>query len=113
MLIEAAKGGHTTVVQMLIDYPNSLVAGSALDAGLDTPPSSCPDTETRVPPPGSEVVAAPPTKMTSLRNGARKGVVTTSSAPLQFQNVGTKGVSDSGYDILEGSAGKHTKPVID
>ncbi len=24
MLIEAAKGGHTNVVQMLIDYPNSL-----------------------------------------------------------------------------------------
>ena len=30
MLIEAAKGGHTTVVQMLIDYPNSLVAPTAL-----------------------------------------------------------------------------------
>ena len=30
MLIEAAKGGHTTVVQMLIDYPNSLVATAAL-----------------------------------------------------------------------------------
>ena len=119
MLIEAAKGGHTTVVQMLIDYPNSLVAGPpALE--LDTPPCGPGDPETRVPPPGGEVVAAaPPTKMTSLRNGARKGVATTSSAPLQFQGGGgggPKGVSDSGYDILEGSAGKQTEtgsiPVI-
>ena len=31
MLIEAAKGGHTTVVQMLIDYPNSLVTPSVVE----------------------------------------------------------------------------------
>lgn len=26
MLIEASKGGHTAVVQLLLDYPNSLLA---------------------------------------------------------------------------------------
>ena len=31
MLIEAAKGGHTTVVQMLIDYPNSLVTPTVVE----------------------------------------------------------------------------------
>ena len=84
MLIEAAKGGHTTVEQMLIDYPNSLVttAGSVvqqqvqggavgpppggLDASLDgVPAASLPDHE-RVPPPGSEAIPLP-TKMSSLR----------------------------------------------
>ena len=84
MLIEAAKGGHTTVVQMLIDYPNSLVttAGSVvqqqvqggavgpppggLDASLEgVPAASLPDHE-RVPPPGSEAIPLP-TKMSSLR----------------------------------------------
>lgn len=28
MLIEAAKGGHTQVVQLLLDYPQSIVATS-------------------------------------------------------------------------------------
>ena len=33
MLIEAAKGGHTNVVTMLIDYPNSLVMAAAAASG--------------------------------------------------------------------------------
>ena len=32
MLIEAAKGGHTNVVQVLIDYPNSLVTTGIMEA---------------------------------------------------------------------------------
>ena len=31
MLIEDAKGGHTNVVTMLIDYPNSLVMAATND----------------------------------------------------------------------------------
>ena len=64
MLIEAAKGGHTTVVQMLIDYPNSLVVGAldpnavALDSGGHPPAALMPpETSERVPPPGGELVA--------------------------------------------------------
>ena len=35
MLIEAAKGGHTNVVTMLIDYPNSLnVMAAAPNDGM-------------------------------------------------------------------------------
>ena len=35
MLIEAAKGGHTNVVTMLIDYPNSLnVMAAAPNDGI-------------------------------------------------------------------------------
>lgn len=29
MLIEAAKGGHTSVVQLLLDYPHSIMMSSA------------------------------------------------------------------------------------
>ena len=31
MLIEAAKGGHTTVVQLLLDYPNSFGLSASFD----------------------------------------------------------------------------------
>lgn len=31
MLIEAAKGGHTSVVQLLLDYPHSIMINSSLD----------------------------------------------------------------------------------
>ena len=49
-------------LQMLIDYPNSLVAGGGAGMeGPSIPPASCPEVD-RVPPPGSEVVA-PPTKV--------------------------------------------------
>ncbi len=68
MLIEAAKGGHTTVIQMLIDYPNTLVAGSgaldpnavAPDGGGGLPPAAHalvppPEIAERMPPPGGEL----------------------------------------------------------
>lgn len=83
MLIEAAKGGHTTVVQMLIDYPNSLVTSGALDAAaLDAAAaaadgglmSSIDGGLERVPPPGSEAVPPPvagSTKVTKLRPSMR------------------------------------------
>ena len=88
MLIEAAKGGHTTVVQMLIDYPNSLVTSGALDAatleaaeaaaaaassgGTLQIGGSIVDGGERVPPPGSEATP-PPTKVTKLRTSMRGG----------------------------------------
>ncbi len=85
MLIEAAKGGHTTVVQMLIDYPNSLVTSGALDAAaLDAAAAAAADGGLmssidggleRVPPPGSEAVPPPvaggSTKVTKLRPSMR------------------------------------------
>lgn len=40
MLIEAAKGGHTTVVNLLLDWPNNLLSpASANLAQLSPPPS--------------------------------------------------------------------------
>ena len=59
MLIEAAKGGHTTVVQMLIDYPNSLVGTTSLEGSVvetQAPPPAPPILAEidRVPPPGSD-----------------------------------------------------------
>jgi len=129
MLIEAAKGGHTGVVQMLIDYPNSLVAGgvaAAVEAQQQTiterpHPLPISVVEERVPPPGSEVVA-PPTKVSGLRiaGGATRkgaGVPSNGGSNLQPNPAFVKGGStaalanvpnpapDSGYDILESKAG--------
>jgi len=104
MLIEAAKGGHTTVVQMLIDYPNSLVNPSVVDTGPPPAPAPpmAPETD-RVPPPGSEALTPPKSVM-------RKSlaVSSASAAPQPAKNgvqAGTvSGVlPDSGYDFLEGS----------
>uniref|UniRef100_A0A8C3CW29 Ankyrin repeat domain-containing protein 17 n=1 Tax=Cairina moschata TaxID=8855 RepID=A0A8C3CW29_CAIMO len=39
MLIEAAKGGHTSVVCYLLDYPNNLLSAPPPDATQLTPPS--------------------------------------------------------------------------
>lgn len=39
MLIEAAKGGHTSVVCYLLDYPNNLLAAPPPDVTQLTPPS--------------------------------------------------------------------------
>ena len=73
MLIEAAKGGHTNVVQVLIDYPNSLVTPGVVEAA----PANI-STEERIlqPEPGA-----------SKKSGSK-----TSSTG-----------SDAGYDFLEGS----------
>ena len=69
MLIEAAKGGHTMVVQMLIDFPNSLVSAAAQGPAALVDASSgvggvIVEGE-RVPPPGSEATP-PPTKVCCL-----------------------------------------------
>lgn len=37
MLIEAAKGGHTSVVCYLLDYPNNLLSAPPPEATLLTP----------------------------------------------------------------------------
>lgn len=37
MLIEAAKGGHTNVVQVLLDYPHSIMMSSPHAAGVQVP----------------------------------------------------------------------------
>lgn len=39
MLIEAAKGGHTSVVCYLLDYPNNLLSAPPPDVTQFTPPS--------------------------------------------------------------------------
>lgn len=39
MLIEAAKGGHTSVVCYLLDYPNNLLSAPPPDVTQLTPPS--------------------------------------------------------------------------
>ncbi len=101
MLIEAAKGGHTTVVQMLIDYPNSLVTSGALDAAaLDAAAAAAADGGLmssidggleRVPPPGSEAVPPPvaggSTKVTKLRPSMRSS--NGSAIPMSSAAAGT------------------------
>ena len=79
MLIEAAKGGHATVVQVPIDYPNSLVGTTALDPPImEVPPPAPPSLAEidRVPPPGSDATTstAAPTvgKPGSLKSALRK-----------------------------------------
>jgi len=37
MLIEAVKGGHTNVVQILIDYPNNFTAAKNDQASVPSP----------------------------------------------------------------------------
>lgn len=39
MLIEAAKGGHTSVVCYLLDYPNNLLSAPPPESTQLTPPS--------------------------------------------------------------------------
>lgn len=39
MLIEAAKGGHTSVVCYLLDYPNNLLSAPPPESSQLTPPS--------------------------------------------------------------------------
>ncbi len=41
MLIEAAKGGHTTVVNLLLDYPNSILSPSPDLTQLTPPDQQC------------------------------------------------------------------------
>jgi len=101
MLIEAAKGGHTTVVQMLIDYPNSLVTPSVVEApGL-------PEVEGRVPPPGSEALTPPKSVLRKAAASGGSGQSTAGGAtPKAVAVQGAQGgavLPDSGYDFLEGS----------
>uniref|UniRef100_A0A803VEC4 Ankyrin repeat domain 17 n=1 Tax=Ficedula albicollis TaxID=59894 RepID=A0A803VEC4_FICAL len=49
MLIEAAKGGHTSVVCYLLDYPNNLLSAPPPDATQLTPPSHDLNRAPRVP----------------------------------------------------------------
>ena len=101
MLIEAAKGGHTTVVQMLIDYPNSLVAPGVVEA------TGLPEIEGRVPPPGSEALTPP--KSVLRKAAANGGVAQSAAGGASAKAVAVQGAQggavlpDSGYDFLEGS----------
>ena len=52
MLIEAAKGGHTNVVQLLIDYPNSIVMPHDASSASTVAPIE------RVPPPLAAAASA-------------------------------------------------------
>ena len=43
MLIEAAKGGHTTVVNLLLDWPSNLLSPSSANLAQLSPPQSMVD----------------------------------------------------------------------
>ena len=43
MLIEAAKGGHTSVVNLLLDWPNSLASATPVSMPQLSPPHSLVD----------------------------------------------------------------------
>jgi len=120
MLIEAAKGGHTTVVQMLIDYPNSLVGTTSLEGSVvetQAPPPAPPILAEidRVPPPGSDagtcIGQVTPIKPVSLKSALRKNQVVGGGGGPNVPPPGKPGIAppsgpalpDAGYDFLEGS----------
>ena len=43
MLIEAAKGGHTTVVNLLLDWPSNILSPSSANLAQLSPPPSMVD----------------------------------------------------------------------
>ena len=81
-----------------LKYLFNSIPDATLDAVLPTSGSE----QERVPPRGSEV-ASPPIRIPF--RGARKGGAPPSTTPLQYPATGKVG-PESGYDILEGSAGK-------
>lgn len=57
MLIEAAKGGHTAVVQLLLDYPHSIMMSAPHNAPAPAPmllPQQQPQQQQQQPPPQSQ-----------------------------------------------------------
>lgn len=72
MLIEASKGGHTAVVQLLLDYPNSLLASPP--ATQEVPQIQSPTVEAaeapRVPPHGLQVFSPQESEQTSTASSS-------------------------------------------
>jgi len=104
MLIEAAKCGHTTVVQMLIDYPNSLVNSSVVETGPPPAPAPplAPETD-RVPPPGSEALTPPKSVLRKSQTVSASGATNQPSKNGVQPGTVSGVLPDSGYDFLEGS----------
>ncbi|KFM83143.1 Ankyrin repeat and KH domain-containing protein 1, partial [Stegodyphus mimosarum] len=72
MLIEASKGGHTAVVQLLLDYPNSLLASPPPPPDLtQIPNASLEGSEApRVPPHGLAVFSPQEPEQNSVSNNS-------------------------------------------
>ena len=109
MIIEAAKSGHTQVVQLLLDYPNSILVTSELaqissgmnvavpsvgseDTGSGTP-ATCevPTPAPRVPPVGGVVAPAGPVPSACTQHGRPdpQGVVSSSSSSSSSMSTAT------------------------
>uniref|UniRef100_A0A0K2TWX8 Multiple ankyrin repeats single KH domain [Nasonia vitripennis] n=1 Tax=Lepeophtheirus salmonis TaxID=72036 RepID=A0A0K2TWX8_LEPSM len=117
MIIEAAKGGYTSVVQLLIDYPNSIVMPND-DTATPIERVPPPDGISAPPPPTSASSLGPPAKSVSYKSVLRKnqrssvtcnkptiGNLASMMETSSINNNGCNNNSDNinGYDFLEGS----------
>uniref|UniRef100_A0A8C3XUM8 Ankyrin repeat domain 17 n=1 Tax=Chelydra serpentina TaxID=8475 RepID=A0A8C3XUM8_CHESE len=118
MLIEAAKGGHTSVVCYLLDYPNNLLSAPAPDATQLTPPSHDLNRAPRVPVQALPMVVPPqepdkpPANVATtlpIRNKAASKQKSSSHLPANNQDVQGYITNQSPESIVEEAQGKLTE----
>uniref|UniRef100_A0A803V0Z2 Ankyrin repeat domain 17 n=1 Tax=Ficedula albicollis TaxID=59894 RepID=A0A803V0Z2_FICAL len=118
MLIEAAKGGHTSVVCYLLDYPNNLLSAPPPDATQLTPPSHDLNRAPRVPVQALPMVVPPqepdkpPANVATtlpIRNKAASKQKSSSHLPTNNQDVQGYITNQSPESIVEEAQGKLTE----
>uniref|UniRef100_A0A8C5V9C7 Ankyrin repeat domain-containing protein 17 n=1 Tax=Microcebus murinus TaxID=30608 RepID=A0A8C5V9C7_MICMU len=118
MLIEAAKGGHTSVVCYLLDYPNNLLSAPPPDVTQLTPPSHDLNRAPRVPVQALPMVVPPqepdkpPANVATtlpIRNKAASKQKSSSHLPANSQDVQGYITNQSPESIVEEAQGKLTE----
>uniref|UniRef100_A0A670ZND9 Ankyrin repeat domain 17 n=1 Tax=Pseudonaja textilis TaxID=8673 RepID=A0A670ZND9_PSETE len=118
MLIEAAKGGHTSVVCYLLDYPNNLLSAPPPESTQLTPPSHDLNRAPRVPVQALPMVVPPqepdkpPANVTTTLPIRNKAISKQkSSSHLQPSNPEVQGyiANQSPESIVEEAQGKLTE----
>ncbi len=112
MLIEAAKGGHTSVVGVLLDYPRSIpIAPELVKSKKILPPrqktasqpKDQPGTKQAVPKPGVRK-SQRPNPVSAKQLQPEVADASTSPPPLLAQGTLVHPLGDSsGFDFIEGS----------
>ncbi|KAJ6660550.1 hypothetical protein lerEdw1_017547 [Lerista edwardsae] len=118
MLIEAAKGGHTSVVCYLLDYPNNLLSAPPPESTQLTPPSHDLNRAPRVPVQALPMVVPPqepdkpPANVATtlpIRNKATSKQKSSSHLPPNSPDVQGYIASQSPESIVEEAQGKLTE----
>uniref|UniRef100_A0A6I8PI05 Ankyrin repeat domain-containing protein 17 n=1 Tax=Ornithorhynchus anatinus TaxID=9258 RepID=A0A6I8PI05_ORNAN len=118
MLIEAAKGGHTSVVCYLLDYPNNLLSAPPPDVTQLTPPSHDLNRAPRVPVQALPMVVPPqepdkpPANVATtlpIRNKATSKQKSSSHLPANSQEAQGYITNQSPESIVEEAQGKLTE----